>query len=367
MTPPRPGTGWGPMRLPIVLVALLVAGNVTAYVAWTRPHWSEVAAATSASREGQRAEEALAPALERARGSYGQIAEAEAGLDGLRRRVRGSTGTVADAVAAIRAAVTRSGLDGDRVNYRIEPVPELGLLQLQVDLPVSGSYARIRRLVHEIEAGEPFVALEQVAVAAGTEDDGELLVQLTTSAFVVAPEVAATMDEAMAGADAGPPGGASDVAGAPPSMLTAGLSPLDVSRRLRARLDGLAPPPVQPGELILDLVRLDTARPAAAQPRRNLFAFAGSGGSGGLGRGARDSEDGTDPDWVPEPVMPYGLLGIIDTVGGRLATLAEDEAIHVVKVGDTLPNGMRVAEVGNAHVVLEAGPTRTRLSLRKNE
>ena len=245
----------------------------------------------------------------------------------------------------------RRGLDAERVRYVPQEVPELGLLQMQVELPVRGSYRQMRRLLEELLDGPEFVVLERVAISTETADaDGSLRVSLRASVFL----------DSTAGQ-----GVAAD-SELPARARSSNTDPVAVARQLGQRLASLPAIPLPPEEFELDVARLDAPRPQSRPVRRNPFAFAGSAARTPAVTPAERPEE-SEPAGPPEPLMPYTLLGITRTDEALLATLSDGDHVHVLREGESLPEGYRVLEVDLVSVRLEAGSEIVRLSLRNDE
>jgi Tfp pilus assembly protein PilO len=352
---PSLGPGWSAVRPWLLLVFLLVVVNVTVAVAFTLPAWSETAATGMAARRGQQAQDTLEPALDRARRVYGRVLTAEDEIATLSQHVSDRSGTVSDVVTTLRAAIDAAGLDAERVNYSSQPVDELQLVQLQVELPVSGRYEQLRQFLDELLGGPTFAVVERVGATTLSRADtsGRLNMAVTFSAFAAAE----TFSQGE---------GAEAAEGA--ALTRAAGDPVQVAQGLSQRLAALPQIPLQPEQFELNLARLDDPMPVGEPSRRNLFAFAGA-----AARPAPvDSiDDGPPVDALPpeppRPVMPYSLLGITKTIDGYLATLSKDDELHVVGSGAVLPDGMRVVRVEEELVIVEAGDRRTRIRLGKNQ
>ena len=356
---PTFGPGWASLRAPLSGLVLVLLTNLVVYTVWTRPHWLAVARETSALRLSAELEQVLLPALERARLSYGRIIAAEADLAGLRNRVFESSGSVTDTRTLVLGAVRASGLSPGRTSYQTAEVEELGLLQLRADLPVRGSYAGLRRLVHTLESSPSFVSIDRVAVAVPPDDDGAgLQVQLSVSGFAAEGPV--------------DPDGASEtaegswVAETPESNTGSGLlSQLSKVRSLRRRLDGLAPVPVDPGALQVAVERLDGRQVVSSRTARNLFDFGGRTMVSGDDSVPEFLEGLDAPNLPPTFELPIDLIGIINIAGTFFASLDDGDDVHVVTVGDLLPNGIRVLRVGRTRAVLDIGNQEVTLGLGK--
>ncbi len=340
------GPGWSAVRPHILGVVLLLAANLAIFLGFTWPRWSAIVAVDTASREGVAAQAALGPALDRARGVYGRVLEAESGVTELRGRVGG--GAVSEVVSTLRSAVDAAGLGAARVGYAVQRIPELGLMQLQIDLPLRGSYGQLRCFLDELLAGPMFVVLERIGASTPSLNDptGQLLLSTTASVFV-------------RDADASPE--VPDDAAAPIESA----DPLALASSLAERLRRLPAMPLSPQELELRLQLLDTPPPAQTRTRRNLFAFPVQATA--ASPSAEQSLAALAEQFTPEPVTPYQLIGVTRTRDGLLATLSDDGTVLLVRRGEMLRDGYRVVNVDLTSVEMEAGDQSIRLSLRRDE
>ncbi len=374
---------WAAQRWLLGAVALLVAANLVTLFGWTLPRWRQAAAVQAVSRQGQRAEATLGPTLARARRSYGRVLEAEREVAALRRVVRERAGTVAELVATLRAAVDRAGLRADRIGYQAEPVAELGLTRIAIDLPVRGTYRQLRALLERLLHGPGFLVIERIAASRPPDEaDGEgLQMQLVMSAFLApagaqdavgapaggpdaAGAVAGGQDAApIAGQGAAAGGGGRAPAGEAPGALPAGVDPVTLARQLSEQLASLPEIDIPDEQLALDLTPLEAALPAGAPVRRNPFAFRRTAALAA----AEPVVQIPSPPAPAPPVMPYQLVGITRTERGRLATFARDDDVFLLGEGDTLPEGYRVHAIGIVNAELEAGDEIVRLRLGDTE
>ena len=339
------GPGWNAVRPQLLGVILLLVANLAIFLGVTWPRWSSISAVDTATRQGAAAQATLGPTLERARRVYGRVLDAESGIAELRTRVGG--GAVSEVVATLRAAVDAAGLGAVRIGYAVQPLPELGLMQLQIDLPLRGSYRQLRRFLDEILAGPMFVVLERIGASTPSLNDptGQLVLSTTASVFVRAAGDSVQPSVAAAPVDA--------------------AEPLALAGRLAERLQRLPPMPISPEELELRLQRLDAPLPAKTPTRRNLFAFPEEATA--ASRGPEQDLAAQADQFTPEPVTPYQLIGVTRTRDGLFATLSDGDRVLLVGRGETLSDGYRVAAVDLTSVELEAGTETTRLSLRRDQ
>lgn len=340
------------MRGPLLGLALVAIANIAIFAFVTLPEWNSSAAVGSAARVSEQAHAALEPELQRARRVYGRIATAEDSLVELRRRVGDRSGSVADVVSTLRAAVDAAGIRADRVTYETEPVFELAVTRLQINLPVRGDYLDLRRFLDELLDGPMFVVLERVMASSPSQSDvtGEL--QLGLSASVFLDSDAATQDadaDEVRSADTPAP------TAAPPTG-----DPVRQVDALAARLRSLPAVPLPAEEFDLRLAQLDVEMPAPAASTRDLFSFAAMRPR----RIENRERDAAVDDFVPDPVLPYDLIGVNRTSAGLLATLVDGDLVLVVAEGELLPDGYLVVSISAMKVTLESGAATTTISLR---
>ena len=266
---------------------------------------------------------------------------------GLRDYVAGRSGTVADVVSTLRAALDVSGLRAERVTYETQPLFELGLTQLQINLPVRGDYADLRRFLDALLDGPMFVVLERVSASAPSQNDrsGELLMGVAASVFIDGDGDALPMPPAQADAERQP----------------TGADPLAEANRLVNQLRSLPGIPLPDEDFQLARARLEEETEPVARTSRDLFSFV-------MPRAPR-IDRGVDPEpaednFMPEPVLPYELIGVNRTEEGLLATLVDGDLVLVVREQQVLPDGYRVKKIEPMEVTLESGLTTSRLKLR---
>jgi len=377
----------------MVPLLLLAAGNVVVAGLWTWPAWSSRAGFGGRDDALARASELIEPRLERARATYGRVAEAGDELARLRRRML-APGSAAP-VRAVQAAATDAGLAVEQTRFQPAALEELGLVELGMTVPVRGSYAAVRRLVEGLDATSEFLVIRGVTLAAadapGSGAGGQgLRVDLTMSAFL-AQEGAAGSPGARAGAERArrsgapaflrsPPGPRGTGETAPrgsrtgetaprrsrtgettgPTGSAAEIDPVERARELVDRLDRLPPLPLGPGAFRVAARRPERPASPPPEPGRNLFAYDTPAPEPAAGA---PPEPEPEPDLVEEPPPPVRLVGIVTVDGRRQASLTDGTDIFVGGVGTLLPNGYRIVDIGNEHVDVDAGERRIHLVL----
>lgn len=341
-----------------LLLALILAANVVVAAMLTAPLAAAASSSGVLALAVQEAEGAVMPALDGARRTYGPLLEAEAALEILRDDVASRSGSIGDVVSTLRAAIDAAGLQAERVNYASQPLPGLGLLQVQVELPVRGEYAQLRRFLRELLSGPMFAVVERVGATTPSRDarTTDLSMTLTLSAFTAAPPVAQEAPEVSAEPQPAAPRAPGDA--------------MRLARALGEQVRKLPPPPGAVGEL--HLVELARELEPGGPVQRNLFAFAGAFSPRALAaaaaaEAAAEEEERVPFDLAPEPVMPWNLLGITRTLDGPLATLSNGPTVLLAREGEVLPDGLRVVRIDLEFVVIDAGNERTRLRLGKEK
>lgn len=354
--------GWSRMRPWLLGLALLALVNLAVAVALTLPQWRAARASGAAERVNQRAQEIIEPSLQRARRVYGRVRDAEQELAELRRRVAGRSGSVSEVVSTVRAAVDASGLRPERISYQAEPIPALGLTQLQIALPVRGQYAQLRTFLDALMTGPIFVVVERIGASTPGSSDvsGQLLLNVVLSAFI---------DGELTGGAPEPATATRALAETPGPPVTAATDPVVLAQQLQQRLASLPEIPLPAESFALRLERLDVDSDIGGRSSRNLFAFANLPPppptiDPDAERERRERRRAARP---PEPVHPYDLLGVIRTERGLIATIADDSRVFNVGEGDLLPAGYRVTRVGLVDLWLQVGRREVQLSLRKDE
>lgn len=350
------GPGLNATRTPALIVLLVAVANVGVLLWGTLPTWRASAAVGTAGAASQQAQAAIVPELDRARGMYGRVAAAEQEMISLRERIAASSGSVADVVSTLRAAVDAAGIRADRITYQTQPVPELGLNQLQVNLPVRGNYRDLRRFLDELLDGPMFVVLERVSASTPSQSDstGQLMVGLAASVFLdPSRSLARPVEDTEVEPDVAAP--------APPAVV----DPVAEVQGLVNTLRTLPEIPLTEAELYLALARLDETGDAAPASRRDLFSVVQQRPAEAV-RAIQRRRNRVD-NFTPEPVMPYDLIGVTRTGDGLRATLVDGDLVLVVREGQVLPDGYRVAAIEPMSVTLEAGAERSTIPLRPSD
>lgn len=339
------------------VLTLLLLVNLMSAILWTYPRLNAVGQARVEEERITAARERVIPALERARQRFGHVVDAETSLANLRKRIAAASGSTAEALGALRRAVVEAGLEVGRVAYQLEVIDELGLLELQATLPVTGSYASLRNLIFALGAEQVFTAIDSISLAAtgqaGAADS--LSIELSLSTFVADPE-ARPVGAAGNGAASGRQHRVSDELDDPEARV----------EEIRVRLASLPPLPRPADAYKVHLNRLDGVAPEARVSSRNLFAFESRPGSTTSSTPTQPPEQPTPTAGAgppPPPRVAFKLIGIVDISSGRRATLVDGNGLYVVGAGEDLPDGSHVAAVGIDYVELEVRGILIRLTL----
>lgn len=357
-------------------IGVAVVLNLVVGVAWTYPRWNADGRDREEARQIAEADRLVGPALARARETYGCILTAEEDLRSLHGMIASRSGTTAEAVEAVRHLVEEHGLGVTQVTRQAEAIGELGLVELQTKLPVTGSYGSVRELIAALAREEgPFVAIDRIALSAPDDAGagGRVAVELGLSTFVVEPgasPVAAgsrgtgsqggNVDDDGATADAS--GGSVDDSGATAPIQ----DPWAVIDEVRERLESLPPLPIPQERYHVGISRLVDRPSHESSVSRNLFAFDAVEPPAPVETPPPTETPVTEPTprRPPPPRVGYQLLGILEMPDGRRATLKDGDALYVVGVGERLPDDVEVVAVGVDYAELEVGGVSVRLTLK---
>lgn len=330
----------------MVLIAVVLLANVVAFAAWTAPRWSArlgVVAAASVDDARQRIE----PSLTAARGTYGHLSEAEDDLAAFRERIVTTVGA-AELLAMFDAVGEDVGIDLDDATPQYVPIDELGVVQLGMTFPVTGTYAAVRRLLDELLALPVFLVIDGVGLqsfGASSAGGGEMLeVDLAVSVFLDDPELASDAFPTPDARPAVPPERAAHVTAL--RRAVAGNDPGDIADAVLAGLEALPPLPVEPSSLIVEDDRL-AATTARVEPGRNLFSVV-------LPPAPEPAVPEQQPETLaePEPQLPVRLIGLVMVEGRWHASLTDELQVFIVEPGDELDNGVTVVDVGEDYAEL---------------
>ena len=347
----------------MVLAVVLLVANVAVFAAWTAPRWSTRLGVTGGAGGVENASRRIEPALRLARATYGRLSRAGNDLEVFRSRLITTVGA-AGLLGLLDGAGDRVGIDLDDATLQYAPLDELGVVQLGINFPLTGTYEAVRRLLDELVALPVFlvidgVALQTFGVAGGAAPAVAsalpmIRVDLAISVFFDNPELAASAP--------GPP------TPVPRRPLVSELEterlrqalrandPEEIADAVLANLAALPELPVDPASLVIDLDKLDTPVVIAAT-RRNLFSI--------VRPPAPVPMIVEEPEVfvAPEPILPVRLIGVVLIEGRWHASVTDEDRVFVVEAGDSLPNGVEIIEVGADYVEVTFGNERTRLTL----
>ncbi|MGD8331974.1 MAG: hypothetical protein PVJ49_21245 [Acidobacteriota bacterium] len=339
-----------------VLAALVLVANVILFALWTAPRWSARLGVAGGGGGVAAARERIEPSLRVARTTYGRVDRAGKDLDAFRERLIVSV-SAAELLGMLDSAGDGVGIDLDDATLQYVPLEELGVLQLGITFPVSGSYEAVRELLDELVELPVFLVIDGVGLQTfGAQSVGgqAVRVDLAISVFLDDRETGSAPTPT-------PTQPARPVVG--PRQIAAlqsavdGGDPSDIADAVIDVLAALPQLPVDPQALVVDLERLDTPV-TTSPPSRNLFSIV-------LPR-APEPEISEQPQInvaPPEPVLPVRLLGVLRIEGRWHASLSDEQHVFVVKAGDNLPNGVQIVSVGKDFVEVTYRDRTTRLNL----
>lgn len=68
------------------------------------------------------------------------------------------------------------------VSYQSSPLKGSGFVQVRVSMPVTGSYADIKRFVYDLETSPRFFIIENLSLGSGRGEEGDISLNLTVAA-----------------------------------------------------------------------------------------------------------------------------------------------------------------------------------------
>jgi len=365
--------GWRPLRGWVVLVVAVAALNVLTYAALTRPRWFDVTAQSRALEAAREARQLLEPALAEARANYGLVLQAETDLEELHTRIAASATGLSSVMENLEESLQAVGMRFERGTYATERIDELGLVLLQMAVPLSGRYSVVRELVESLAAGDGFMAIDQVGLATPDQpgSGGSLQVELQLAAFLPASAPGEAADAVLAAqAEQETPRRATRLA----TPAVSNVSPVQRAGELQAQLASLPPLPFSGEAYDVRLDDLDISRKVSEAEGRNLFDYVRPpapvaqersrpdkprGGGRAQSQDARQ-EQTSSPS---HPSLPLRLLGIVRVGSVRYASLTDGTELLVAAEGSSLPGGYEIVEVGIDYAEIKWGEQQVRLTL----
>ena len=312
--------------LPVIAV---LAVNLVVAASFTAPRWRARRGVAGVAGGIESARGHLEPRLQQAREAYGRVVTAQRDLETFYGDLVADVGG-AELMTMLVEAASDAGILLDDAAFQFAPVPELGLVQLVINVPVVGDYESVRRLLDGLVGLPVFLIVEGIGLSAvpGSVPGGEgdlLRLELAFSVFMEDLEIPTGGLASFGGPGvAAPVGEQQIVAGS--QGVTEDADPEEFADLLVERLAALPPLPVDPSALVLHLDRLEQTT-SSTEPTRNLFAIV---------------EPPLPPlvalppfvEVDPEPVIPVRLLGIMRLDGAWHASLiSDDDELFVATAG----------------------------------
>jgi len=172
-------------RLFLLPIVIALSANVTAYVLVIYPLASSVAGGEQRATQAAAALGAAERDAASARATVTGKARAEEELAKFYKAILPQDLSSAGRMMYLEVArlARQCNLRYERRTLEPEAFRESSLEALRMTLTLEGGYEDIRRFIHRIETGEPFVVIDNVALGQGREPDGPLAVTLELSTF----------------------------------------------------------------------------------------------------------------------------------------------------------------------------------------
>lgn len=349
---------------PVMLLAVVaLVANAVVFAGWTAPRWSARLGVTGGAGGVADARRRIEPALRLARDTYGRLGRTDDDLAAFRARLVTTVGG-AELLGLLDGAGDDVGIELDDATLQYVPLDELGVVQLGINFPVTGTYEAVRHLLDELIALPVFlvidgVVLQTFAGSANVAPPGAsaaqmIRVDLAISVFLDDPGFAASAPPPPPPAPRRPLVSEGETARL--RRASRANDPDEIADALLANLAALPELPVDPASLVIDLDKLDTPVVFAA-PRRNLFSIVLPPAPAPL------IAEEPEVFVAPEPILPVRLLGVLRIEGRWHASVTDEDRVFIVEAGDSLPNGVEIIEVGADYAEVTFGDERTRLTL----
>lgn len=172
--------------LPLLLLAL---ANLAAYLLAVAPLRASVASGEQ-RRQAAANEVATATAqFEQARATVEGRGQASGRLDRFYRDVLPADQTAARRLTYFDLArmATSAGLRVTRRGQALEQEKGSSLRRLDTSMVLEGRYRNVREFLHEVEAAEEFVVINEIALASARDDSDDLVLTLSLSTYFQAP------------------------------------------------------------------------------------------------------------------------------------------------------------------------------------
>lgn len=172
-------------RLVVVPLAIILLANLLVYAFVVYPLERRVSTVTERTRAAE-TELAAARALQqRAAATLTGKDEAARELDQFYGEVLPAN--LPDARALVHPRLDELARQADlrplNTSTDLETDPDSTLTRLSIQTRIAGSYAGIRRFIHQLEEAPEFLVIDGIALAQNTTDEGQLTVEMELSTY----------------------------------------------------------------------------------------------------------------------------------------------------------------------------------------
>ena len=184
-------------RLPLVLLALLLAGANVAFFLTYHSGFAERRAALEARRDGlQKNVEAAEKEATRVASQRERLGGVSAAIEEFYgHRIGTEKETLAPVVAEVHDILKEVGVAAPQISYSTVAMQKLPLEQMRSLFTVRCDYPRFKRLLHAIETSRKWIAVRDVGISRDSERPGSVQVQLDLATYFAETAPAAPAEE----------------------------------------------------------------------------------------------------------------------------------------------------------------------------
>lgn len=174
-----------------ILVALALAAgfDLVFYVAFTRPAIVEYRRLEFTTRPDFNALKKTEEAVKKLERFRDGLHTAESDLRRLREEVLSSRNArLVEVQAEVADICSEFHIDLESVGYSHELLLDEGLDRLEMNVPLEGGYANLRKFLQAVEDSDKFLLIERVALAKGKQGGRLLDLNISLATYFTAPE-----------------------------------------------------------------------------------------------------------------------------------------------------------------------------------
>jgi Tfp pilus assembly protein PilO len=173
----------------LVLACAFLAGNL-AFFLWYRSTSQDRKGAMAARRDAlareveAREKEAAAVAVQRDR-----LSRVSSAIDEFYgKRIGTPRETLAPIVLEVHGLLTKAGVAPASISYATKPLPDLPLMEMQIDFNFRNDYNQLKQLLGAIESGRRWIVVRSIGLARDKDLPGAVGVKMSLATYFVKGE-----------------------------------------------------------------------------------------------------------------------------------------------------------------------------------